>query len=67
MVVQMIFETIRVIHNQGVTVLLIEQNVKQCLELSDRGYVLENGRVALEGAGRELLKGEHLQKAYLGL
>jgi len=67
MVVQMIFETIRVIHNQGVTVLLIEQNVKQCLELSDRGYVLENGRVALAGAGRELLKGEHLQKAYLGL
>ena len=66
-VVKMIFETVRSINNQGVTVLLVEQNVKQCLDLSNRGYVLENGRIVLQGTGQELLKNEHLREAYLGL
>jgi len=66
-VVKTIFETVRTIHQQGITVLLVEQNVKQCLDLSNRGYVLENGRIVLEGSGQELLKNEHLRKAYLGL
>lgn len=66
-VVKMIFETVRAINGRGVTVLLVEQNVKQCLELSHRGYVLENGRIVLQGIGQEILKNEHLRKAYLGL
>lgn len=66
-VVKTIFKTVQSINRQGVTVLLVEQNVKQCLELSNRGYVLENGRIFLEGTGPELLGSEHLHKAYLGL
>lgn len=66
-VVKTIFETVQSINHQGVTVLLVEQNVKQCLELSSRGYVLENGRIVLEGTGEELLQNEHLRRAYLGL
>jgi len=66
-VVKTIFETVRSINSQGVTVLLVEQNVRQCLDLSNRGYVLENGRIVLQGTGQELLKNEHLRKAYLGL
>jgi branched-chain amino acid transport system ATP-binding protein len=67
MVVKMIFETVHRINAGGITVLLVEQNVKQCLELSHRGYVLENGRIVLQGTGGEILKDEHLRKAYLGL
>ena len=66
-VVKVIFETIKSIHLQGITVLLVEQNVKQSLELSHRGYALENGRIVLEGTGEELLKDSHLRTAYLGL
>lgn len=66
-IVKMIFETVRSINGRGVTVLLVEQNVKQCLQLSHRGYVLENGRIVLQGIGQEILKNEHLRKAYLGL
>ena len=67
LIVKMIFETVESINGQGVTVLLVEQNVKRCLELSNLSYVLENGRIALKGVGRELLKTEHLRKTYLGL
>jgi branched-chain amino acid transport system ATP-binding protein len=66
-IVNMIFETVRSINHEQVTVLLVEQNVKQCLELSHRGYVLENGRIVIEGTGQELLDNKHLRKAYLGL
>jgi branched-chain amino acid transport system ATP-binding protein len=66
-IVKMIFDTVRSINDQGVTVLLVEQNVKQCLELSNRGYVLENGRIVLDGTGEALLQNEHLRRAYLGL
>jgi branched-chain amino acid transport system ATP-binding protein len=62
-----IFETIRAIRAEGLTVLLVEQNVQQSLRLADRGYVLENGRVALSGTGPELLASEHTRRAYLGI
>ena len=66
-VVRMIFQTVLRINAQGITILLVEQNVKQCLEISNQSYVLENGRVVLHGTGGEVLKNEHLRKAYLGL
>jgi branched-chain amino acid transport system ATP-binding protein len=61
------FYTISQIRDDGITVLLIEQNVRQSLEIADRAYVLENGRVALEGGSGELLQEELIRKAYLGL
>ncbi|HXH82948.1 MAG TPA: ABC transporter ATP-binding protein [Candidatus Tectomicrobia bacterium] len=67
LVVKEIFETIAAINRAGTTVLLVEQNTRQALTLSRRGYVLENGRVALRGTGEELLGNEHVRRAYLGL
>ena len=66
MVVQEIFRIIREINARGVTVLLVEQNVRQALATSRRGYVLENGRIVLSGTGQELLESEQTLKAYLG-
>jgi branched-chain amino acid transport system ATP-binding protein len=65
--VQEIFKVIKRLPEQGITVLLIEQNVKQALELADRACVLENGRLTLEGACRDLIAHDHVRKAYLGL
>jgi branched-chain amino acid transport system ATP-binding protein len=62
-----IFRVIRELRDQGITVLLIEQNVRHSLEIADRAYVLENGRVVLEGAGEELLQSDYVRQAYLGL
>ena len=62
-----IFRVIKSLHEQGLTVFLIEQNVHHALEIADRAYVLENGRVMLEGESKELLKEELIRKAYLGL
>ena len=62
-----IFKIIKRIKKEGVTVLITEQNTKQTLEISDRGYVLENGRVVLSGTGQELLTNEHVKEAYLGI
>jgi branched-chain amino acid transport system ATP-binding protein len=62
-----IFETVRKIADQGTTVLLVEQDVKNSLGLSDRGYVLEHGRVAMEGKAKELLDDPHIKTAYLGI
>ena len=62
-----IFETVRAINADGVTVLLVEQNVRQALTLAHRACVLESGRLVLEGAARELLGDERLKRAYLGL
>jgi branched-chain amino acid transport system ATP-binding protein len=67
LLVQEIFTIIGEINRAGVTVLLVEQNTRQALALSRRGYVLENGRVALVGSGEELLGNEHVRRAYLGL
>ena len=61
------FEAIQEINQRGVTILLVEQNVIYSLEISHRAYVLEMGRVVLEGEGRELLKSQHIKKAYLAL
>ena len=62
-----IFRIIGELRNQGITVLLIEQNVRRTLEIADRAYVLENGRICLEGSCDELLQSETVRQAYLGL
>ena len=61
-----IFDIIKEINKQGVTVLLIEQNANMALKIADIGYVLETGRITLSGTGRELLSNEAVKKAYLG-
>ncbi|MBW2478867.1 MAG: ABC transporter ATP-binding protein [Deltaproteobacteria bacterium] len=65
--VSTIFEIIEKINRQGTSILLIEQNVFHSLKISDRGYVLENGAIALSGPGGELLENPHIRKTYLGL
>ena len=65
-VVRDIFEVLREINRRGVTVLLVEQNARLALELADRAYIVEQGRVAGQGAGRELLTDENIRQAYLG-
>ena len=65
-VVKGIFDIIREINKQGVTVLLIEQNANMALRIADVGYVLETGRITLTGSGRDLLTNEAVKKAYLG-
>lgn len=67
MVVEKMLEAVVTIRNSGVTVVLVEQNVHHALEVADRGYVLENGRIVLTGANDTLLGSEHVKKAYLGL
>lgn len=65
--VREIFNVIKRIREEGMTVLIVEQNVKQTLSIADRAYVLENGRVTLEGTGADLLNNPHVQAAYLGV
>jgi len=66
--VQSIFEMVQHINKElGVTVLLVEQNVRHSCEISDRAFVLENGRVVLSGSGMEMLENDHVREAYLGL
>jgi branched-chain amino acid transport system ATP-binding protein len=67
LLVGQIFETVRTINSDGVTVLLVEQNVRQSLTLAHRACVLESGRLVLDGPARELLGDERLKRAYLGL
>ena len=62
-----IFDIVKSINKQGITVLLVEQNVQSTLTFCDRAYVLENGRIVLSGTGKELLNNEHVKKAYLGI
>ena len=66
LVVRDIFEIIREINRQGVTILLIEQNANMALKVADSAYVMETGRITLSGAGRELLNNAAVKKAYLG-
>lgn len=66
MLVKAIFETIKEINRQGVTILLVEQNAKAALKLAQRAYVLETGRVVLSGPSHELIRDERVRKAYLG-
>jgi branched-chain amino acid transport system ATP-binding protein len=65
--VQEIFQVIRLLPERGITVLLIEQNVKQALEMADRAYVMENGRIVLQGNSRDLIENDHVKKSYLGM
>ncbi|MBW2066263.1 MAG: ABC transporter ATP-binding protein [Deltaproteobacteria bacterium] len=67
LVVEEMFGIIQDLHDQGITIFLIEQNVQQTLEIADRAYVLENGRVILAGESEKLLREELIKKAYLGL
>ncbi|HVN70855.1 MAG TPA: ABC transporter ATP-binding protein, partial [Desulfomonilia bacterium] len=62
-----IFTTIRKIADKGTTVLLVEQDVQHSLSLSDRGYVLEHGRIVMEGKGQDLLENPNIREAYLGI
>lgn len=64
---QEIFRLVRRIHKQGLTLLMVEQNVKQTLAICNRAYVLENGRITMEGRGRELLQNERIKQAFLGI
>jgi len=66
LIVKGIFDIIREINRQGVTVLLIEQNANMALKIADYAYVLETGRISLSGSGKELLANEEVKKAYLG-
>ncbi|MFQ6080445.1 MAG: ABC transporter ATP-binding protein [Candidatus Bathyarchaeia archaeon] len=62
-----LFKMIKKINEEGITILLVEQNVRHALELTDRGYVLETGRIILEGGGTQLIESEYVKKAYLGM
>lgn len=65
-IIQQIFDIIEKLRERGITVFLVEQNANQALRLSDRGYVIENGRIVLEDTGANLLTNEEVRKAYLG-
>jgi branched-chain amino acid transport system ATP-binding protein len=67
LLVKEMFRIIQNLREQGITILLIEQNVRHTLEIADRAYVLENGRISLQGDCQELLQSDHVRKAYLGL
>jgi branched-chain amino acid transport system ATP-binding protein len=62
-----VLEVIKHLREQGITIFLVEQNVRQTLETADRAYVIENGRIVLEGKGKDLLKNEQVKTAYLGV
>ena len=66
LLVEQMFDVVRLVASRGTTVLLVEQNVFHTLQLADRGYVLENGAIALTGTGAELLGNPHVRRAYLG-
>ncbi len=67
MLVLKTFEMIERIRKEGVSILIVEQNVHHALELADRGYVLETGKITIEGESKELMDNEHVKKAYLGI
>ena len=66
MFIQKIFKIIREIQQQGVSILLVEQNAAQALACANRAYILETGNIVKEGSGKELLKDDAVKKAYLG-
>lgn len=66
-IVEKVLDTVRTINDEGVTVLLVEQNIHDSLNVADRGYVLEEGKIILEGKSRELLSNSHIKEVYLGL
>jgi branched-chain amino acid transport system ATP-binding protein len=66
-VVAQVFEIVAKLHDEGVTVLLVEQNVHEALEIADRAYVAEAGKIVLSGSSDEVLQDDHVKKAYLGI
>ena len=66
-IVEKVLDTVAKINEDGVTILLVEQNIRDSLGVADRGYVLEEGKIILEGEGRELLSNSHIKEVYLGL
>ena len=66
MMVEQVFDTIRTINGQGVTILLVEQNALMALSIADQAYVMESGRIVLSGSGKDLIDDEKVQRAYLG-
>ncbi|MBN2048863.1 MAG: ABC transporter ATP-binding protein [Spirochaetales bacterium] len=66
-IVQNVFESLKILHSQGVTILLVEQNVRKSLELAERAYVIEHGRIVMSGQSKDLLKNDEVRKAYLGI
>jgi branched-chain amino acid transport system ATP-binding protein len=66
-VVSQVFDTIRLLQAEGLTILLVEQNLKKALEMADRGYVVETGSISIEGAAADLLADPTIRSAYLGV
>ncbi|MDR1572116.1 MAG: ABC transporter ATP-binding protein [Clostridiales Family XIII bacterium] len=66
-IIDMLLRIVKQLNSGGMSILMVEQNVRQALRIADRAYVLDNGRITLEGKGDELLGNEHVQKAYMGL
>jgi branched-chain amino acid transport system ATP-binding protein len=66
-IVEKVLDTLRMINEDGVTILLVEQNIRDSLNLANRAYVLEEGKIIIEGEGRELLTNEHVREVYLGV
>jgi branched-chain amino acid transport system ATP-binding protein len=66
-IVAKVLDTLRQINDEGVAVLLVEQNIRDSLNIADRAYVLEEGKIIIEGEGRELLSNDHIKEVYLGL
>jgi branched-chain amino acid transport system ATP-binding protein len=67
LIVEKVLDTVRKINEEGVTILLVEQNIRDSLDVADRGYVLEQGQIVLEGKSRELLCSDHIKQVYMGL
>jgi ABC-type branched-subunit amino acid transport system ATPase component len=67
LIVLEIFRLIETLRDQGITILLVEQNARAALSIADKGYVMELGRIVMSGAGPELLRNEQIQQAYLGM
>jgi branched-chain amino acid transport system ATP-binding protein len=67
LLVSQVFRSLERLGNEGMTVLLLEQNVRHALDMCHRGYVIENGRIVLEGKSKDLMHENHIQKAYLGI
>jgi len=66
-IVGKVLDTLRKINEEGGTILLVEQNIRDSLNIADRGYVIEEGKIIIEGKGRELLSNDHIKEVYLGI
>jgi branched-chain amino acid transport system ATP-binding protein len=67
LVISNLFEVIRELNKNNISILLVEQNARQALRIADRAYVMENGKISLDGTGKELLENDHVKVAYLGM